>query len=51
MILRKIKNDRIIKIFDIIPPNQDNFNAIAVVLEYLPFDLKRLCEKIITLQD
>lgn len=33
MILRKINNNRIIKIYDIIPPpNLDNFNTIAVVL-------------------
>jgi hypothetical protein len=32
MILRKIKNERIIKIYDIIPPNLENFNTIAVVL-------------------
>lgn len=52
MILRRINNDRIIKIYDILPPADiENFNTIAVVLEYLPFDLKRLCEKTITLKD
>lgn len=52
MILRRINNDRIIKIYDILPPNDiDNFNSISVVLEFLPFDLKRLCEKTITLKD
>ena len=29
----------------------NNFNTLAVVLEYLPFDLKRLCEKLYTLKD
>lgn len=44
MILRRINNDRIIKIYDIIPPpNFENFTTIAVVLEYLAYDLKRLC--------
>lgn len=51
MILRRINNDRIIKIYDIIPPNLDNFHTIAVLLEYLPFDLKRLCEKVVSLKD
>jgi serine/threonine protein kinase len=32
MILRRINNERIIKIYDIIPPNLENFNTIAVVL-------------------
>lgn len=44
MILRKINNNRIIKIYDIIPPaNLENFNSLYVVLEYLPFDLKKIC--------
>lgn len=51
MILRRIKNERIVKIYDIIPPNLENFNTIAVVLEYLPFDLKKLCEKFVSLKD
>ncbi len=45
-ILRRINHDRIIKIYDILPPEDlENFDSIGVVLEYLPFDLKRLCEK------
>ena len=43
-ILRRINNDRIIKIYDIIPPtNYESFSTLSVVLEYLPFDLKKLC--------
>lgn len=33
------------------PKDIDNYNNLAVILEYLPFDLKRLCEKMHTLKD
>jgi serine/threonine protein kinase len=29
----------------------DNLNNISVLLEYLPFDLKKLCEKCVSLKD
>lgn len=51
MILRRINNERIIKIYDLLTPSLVDFNTIAVVLEYLPFDLKRLCEKLVALKD
>ena len=51
-ILRHIHNDRVIKIYDIVPPtNYENFSTLSVVLEYLPFDLKKLCEKSLSLKD
>lgn len=51
-ILRRINHERIIKIYEILPPKDENdFNTISVVLEYLPFDLKKLCEKSLTLKD
>ena len=46
MILRRINHNLIVKIYDIIPPKDvDNYDTLGVVLEYLPFDLKKLCEK------
>ena len=43
-ILRRIQHNRIIKIHTIIPPKDyDNFDTLCIVLEYLPFDLKKLC--------
>jgi serine/threonine protein kinase len=46
MILRRLNHPRIIKIFDILPPEDiNNYDSIGVVLEYLPFDLKKLCSK------
>jgi mitogen-activated protein kinase 1/3 len=52
MILRRINNERIIKIYDILPPaNLSKMSTIAVVLEYLPCDLKKLCQKLVALRD
>ena len=39
VILRRIKNERIIKIYDILPLCLKNFNSIILILEYLPLDL------------
>lgn len=51
-ILRRIQHKRIIKIHNIIPPKDyNNFDTLCIVLEYLPFDLKKLCEKLILLKD
>jgi mitogen-activated protein kinase 1/3 len=45
-ILRRMKHPKIIKIFDILPPpNINDYNELHVVLEYLPFDLRKLCSK------
>lgn len=41
-----MKHPKIIKIYDILPPaNLEEYNDLCVVLEYLPFDLFRLCGK------
>ena len=41
-----MKHPKIIKIFDILPPpNLAEYNELYVVLEYLPFDLRKLCSK------
>jgi serine/threonine protein kinase len=51
-ILRRMKHPKIIKIFDILPPtNLDDYNELYVVLEYLPFDLRKLCSKNKSLKD
>lgn len=45
-ILRKMKHPKIIKIYDILAPeDMNNYTELNVVLEYLPFDLRQLCQK------
>ena len=52
MILRRINHPLIVKIHDILPPKDlDNYDTLGVVLEYLPFDLKKLCKKNKFLED
>ena len=45
-ILRRIKHPKIIKIYDILPPPDiNNFDELFILLEYLPFDLRKLYAK------
>lgn len=47
-----MRHPKIIKLYDILPPdNMDNYNELSVVLEYLPFDLRKLCSKNKSLND
>lgn len=45
-ILRRLKHPKIIKMYDILPPEDyNNFNDLFIVLEYLPLDLRKLYSK------
>ena len=45
-ILRRLKHPKIIKIYDILPPADiNNYNELYIILEYLPFDLRKLYAK------
>lgn len=44
-ILRRIRHPKIIKIFDILPPPTPHYDELYIILEYLPFDLRRLTTK------
>lgn len=45
-ILRRLKHPKIIKMYDILPPEDyNNFNELVIVLEYLPLDLRKLYKK------
>ncbi len=42
-ILRKLDNENIVKLFDIIEPSdKKNFNSLFLVLEYVQSDLKKV---------
>lgn len=45
-ILRRIKHPKIIKIYDILPPpNLQKYDQLNIIIEYLPFDLRKLTTK------
>lgn len=51
-LLRVINFSKVIKIYEILPPKDEkNFQTLAVALEYLPMDLKKISEKIYQLDD
>jgi serine/threonine protein kinase len=51
-LLRVINYPKVIKIYEILPPKDEkNFQTLAVALEYLPMDLKKVCEKVVQLDD
>lgn len=47
-----MRHPKIVKLYDILPPaDLNNYNDLYVVLEYLDFDLRKICSKNKSLND